>query len=75
MPFVSELAMLDVHIAGPCHCHPLLLLALLPPPMLPQHYEGLARRAAESGHAVDVYTCTLDQTGLHEMRHLSNFTG
>ena len=40
-----------------------------------QHYESLAKRAAENGHAVDVYACALDQTGLHEMKYLSNLTG
>jgi len=42
---------------------------------LTQHYESLAKRAAENGHAVDVYACALDQTGLHEMKYLSNLTG
>ncbi len=41
----------------------------------PQLYEGLAKRAAENGHAVDVYACALDQTGSHEMKYLSNYTG
>ena len=40
-----------------------------------QHYEALAKRAAENGHTVDVYSCALDQTGLHEMKFLSNLTG
>ena len=40
-----------------------------------QHYEALAKRAAENGHCVDVYACALDQTGLHEMKYLSNLTG
>ena len=40
-----------------------------------RHYEGLANRAAENGHTVDIYSCALDQTGLSEMRYLSNFTG
>ena len=44
-----------------------------PPPM--QHYEALAKRAADNGHCVDVYACALDQPGLYEMRFLSNNTG
>lgn len=38
-------------------------------------YESLAKRAAENGHTVDVYACALDQSGMHEMRFLSNYTG
>lgn len=40
-----------------------------------QHYEALAHRAAGNGHIVDIYSCALDQTGLHEMKFLPNFTG
>ena len=40
-----------------------------------KHYEALAKRAAENGHAVDVYSCALDQTGLNEMRYFSKYTG
>ena len=40
-----------------------------------KHYEALANRAAENGHTVDIYACALDQTGLSEMRYLSNHTG
>lgn len=40
-----------------------------------KHYEALANRAANNGHVVDIYSCALDQTGLHEMKYLSNFTG
>lgn len=40
-----------------------------------KYYEGLGKRAAENGHVVDIYSCALDQTGLHEMKYLSNFTG
>lgn len=40
-----------------------------------QHYEGLANRAATNGHLVDLYSCALDQTGLHEMKYLPNMTG
>jgi protein transport protein SEC23 len=31
-------------------------------------YDGLAARAVKNGHAVDVYSCALDQTGLAEMK-------
>jgi len=40
-----------------------------------KHYEGLAGRAAHNGHAVDIYSCALDQTGLMEMRSCCNNTG
>lgn len=39
-----------------------------------QFYESLARRAAQNGHAIDVYCGCLDQVGLLEMKSLSNFT-
>ncbi|XP_074663106.1 protein transport protein Sec23A-like [Tubulanus polymorphus] len=38
-------------------------------------YEGLANRAANNGHLVDLYSCALDQTGLHEMKYSCNLTG
>ncbi|KDE07582.1 protein transporter SEC23 [Microbotryum lychnidis-dioicae p1A1 Lamole] len=37
-------------------------------------YESLARRAAQNGHAIDVYAGCLDQVGLLEMKSLANFT-
>ncbi|XP_013414578.1 protein transport protein Sec23A isoform X2 [Lingula anatina] len=40
-----------------------------------KHYESLATRAANNGHVVDLYSCALDQTGLHEMKYVSNYTG
>ncbi|EUB61253.1 Protein transport protein Sec23A [Echinococcus granulosus] len=40
-----------------------------------RHYEGLANRAAQNGHVVDIFSSHLDQTGLHEMRYLVNYTG
>jgi protein transport protein SEC23 len=40
-----------------------------------QHYDQLAKRAAKNGHVVDLFTCSLDQTGLHEMKALVNMTG
>ncbi|XP_033626935.1 protein transport protein Sec23A-like [Asterias rubens] len=40
-----------------------------------KHYEGLATRASNNGHTIDVYSCALDQTGLHEMKPCCNYTG
>ena len=40
-----------------------------------QFYEGLAKQAATNGHTVDLFACAFDQTGLHEMRYLPNYTG
>lgn len=40
-----------------------------------KHYDGLALRAAGNGHAVDIYSCALDQTGLMEMKQCCNSTG
>lgn len=40
-----------------------------------KHYEGLANRAATNGHAIDIYSCALDQTGLMEMKSCCNYTG
>ncbi|CAH8459804.1 unnamed protein product [Dicrocoelium dendriticum] len=40
-----------------------------------KHYEALANRAAQNFHVVDIFSCSLDQTGLHEMRYLTNYTG
>ncbi|XP_052767487.1 protein transport protein Sec23A-like isoform X2 [Mya arenaria] len=40
-----------------------------------KHYEGLANRAANNGHVIDIYSCALDQTGLHEMKFCSRYTG
>ncbi|KIH68911.1 Sec23/Sec24 beta-sandwich domain protein [Ancylostoma duodenale] len=38
-------------------------------------YDSLATRAVKNGHAVDVYSCALDQTGLLEMKNCFNSTG
>jgi protein transport protein SEC23 len=38
-------------------------------------YDECAIRAARNGHAVDVFSCALDQTGLMEMRRLCRETG
>lgn len=40
-----------------------------------KHYEALGNRVAGNGHAVDIYSCALDQTGLLEMKYLVNMTG
>merc|ERR1711962_492714 len=40
-----------------------------------KHYDTLAKRAADNGHAIDLYACSLDQTGLLEMRACCNMTG
>ncbi|XP_052276355.1 protein transport protein Sec23A-like isoform X2 [Dreissena polymorpha] len=40
-----------------------------------KHYEGLANRAANNGHVIDIYSCALDQTGLHEMKFCCRYTG
>ncbi|GAA5963360.1 hypothetical protein JCM8115_000990 [Rhodotorula mucilaginosa] len=37
-------------------------------------YEALARRAAQNGHAIDLFIGCLDQVGLHEMKTLANYT-
>ncbi|CAI2352439.1 unnamed protein product [Caenorhabditis sp. 36 PRJEB53466] len=38
-------------------------------------YDGLAGRVVKNGHAVDIYSCALDQTGLLEMKNLFNSSG
>ena len=40
-----------------------------------KHYEALAGRACNNGHAIDIYACALDQTGLLEMKACPNTTG
>jgi len=40
-----------------------------------KHYETLAQRASNNGHVIDIYSCALDQTGLHEMKYLPSLTG
>ena len=39
-----------------------------------QFYEGLAKRASNNGHAVDLFAGCLDQVGLLEMKSLPNST-
>lgn len=38
-------------------------------------YRELSQRAAANGHAVDLLSCSLDQTGLLEMKSLAKMTG
>ena len=38
-------------------------------------YASLAERASASAHVVDVFACSLDQVGLHEMRVCIDRTG
>ncbi len=40
-----------------------------------KHYEALGNRAAANAHIVDIYSADVNQTGLHEMKYLSNYTG
>eukprot|EP00834_Sanchytrium_tribonematis_P002738 NODE_91_length_21557_cov_0.766660.p4 type:complete len:488 gc:universal NODE_91_length_21557_cov_0.766660:4596-6059(+) len=39
-----------------------------------KHYDELAKRASDNGHAIDLYTGCLDQVGLAEMRSLASMT-
>ncbi|KAK4046985.1 GTPase-activating protein S23 [Microbotryomycetes sp. JL201] len=39
-----------------------------------KYYEALARRAAQNGHAIDLFLGCLDQVGLLEMKSLANYT-
>lgn len=38
------------------------------------YYRDLATRASNNGHAIDIFSCALDQTGLHEMKCCTNMT-
>lgn len=40
-----------------------------------KYYSGLAERAAKNGHVVDIFSCSLDQTGILEMQELPKMTG
>ncbi|KAL3072501.1 hypothetical protein niasHS_017475 [Heterodera schachtii] len=37
-------------------------------------YDALAERSVKNGHAIDIFSCALDQTGLYEMKSLYNST-
>lgn len=39
-----------------------------------EYYQALATRASTNGHAIDIFSCALDQTGLHEMKCCTNMT-
>lgn len=38
-------------------------------------YDRLARRIVDAGHCLDIFACSLDQTGLSEMQHMVTCTG
>ncbi|OAF64892.1 hypothetical protein A3Q56_07394 [Intoshia linei] len=40
-----------------------------------KYYDNLANKASNNGHTIDIYTASLDQTGLYEMRSLTSKTG
>ncbi len=40
-----------------------------------RHYDKIAERAAERGHAIDLICCSLEETGLHEMSSCAERTG
>lgn len=54
---------------------PVIIISLVAHSRSIQFYEGLANRAAQNRHVVDIYSCSLNQTGLHEMRYLPTYTG
>lgn len=39
-----------------------------------EYYNQLANKAAQNGHPIDIFSCALDQTGLHEMKCCTNMT-
>lgn len=39
-----------------------------------EYYNNLAARSARNGHTIDIFSCALDQTGLHEMKSCTNMT-
>nr|PVC52144.1 protein transport protein [Theileria orientalis] len=40
-----------------------------------KYYTGLANACATNGHAIDIFACSLDQSGLHEMKVCCDKTG
>ena len=40
-----------------------------------KYYQSLAQRASANGHTIDIFSCALDQTGLHEMKYCVISTG
>ncbi|XP_002156026.2 protein transport protein Sec23B [Hydra vulgaris] len=38
-------------------------------------YESISSRASDNGHTIDIYSCSLDQLGLLEMKSIPNNTG
>lgn len=39
-----------------------------------EYYLQLATKASHNGHTIDIFSCALDQTGLHEMKCCTNMT-
>jgi len=40
-----------------------------------KYYNALALRAVQNGHAIDMFACSLDQEGVHEMQEIVKRTG
>ncbi|EGC40209.1 hypothetical protein DICPUDRAFT_44673 [Dictyostelium purpureum] len=40
-----------------------------------QFYKSIAERSVQHGHAIDIFSCSLDQIGLYEMREMVKMTG
>ncbi|KAF2074067.1 hypothetical protein CYY_004636 [Polysphondylium violaceum] len=40
-----------------------------------QYYKSIGEQAVSSGHAIDIFSCSLDQVGLYEMREMVKLTG
>ncbi|KAM9998029.1 hypothetical protein ACTFIY_007692 [Dictyostelium cf. discoideum] len=40
-----------------------------------QFYKSIGERSVASGHAIDIFSCSLDQVGLYEMREMVKLTG
>ncbi|EGG24940.1 putative transport protein [Cavenderia fasciculata] len=39
------------------------------------HYKSVAEQAVAAGHVIDIFSCSLDQVGLYEMREMVKLTG
>ncbi|EFA84122.1 putative transport protein [Heterostelium album PN500] len=39
------------------------------------HYKSIAEQAVSGGHVIDIFSCSLDQVGLYEMREMVKMTG
>eukprot|EP01132_Coremiostelium_polycephalum_P009305 gene9305-11406_t len=40
-----------------------------------QYYKSIGEQAVQSGHTIDIFSCSLDQVGLYEMREMVKLTG